>query len=785
MEAVPTATATALTVRHEPWAESDSDPAMSNAQDRHARVRLTSRSLLVDGKRVIPVSGEFHHTRVPRERWEERLRVMRAGGITVVAFYIIWIHHEEERGRYRFDGDRDVAAFVDLCAEIGLDVVLRIGPWVHGEVRNGGFPDWVQQADVDHRTDDPRYLALVETWFARLGRELAGRCGPSSHVIAIQIENELYDQPGHIRTLKQLARDAGLAAPIWTSTGWGGAELPEEEVLPLFGGYGDGFWVAYDAPWDHTFREHFYFSHVWDDPGIGADLRTTKDLREPRTPSPGYPAATCELGGGMATAYQRRPLLGGLDVAAVAHNKIGNGSAWQGYYMFVGGRNPVGTRSGLQESHDTGYPNDLPVFDYDFHAPIGATGRTTPAFAALRRQHAFLAAFGDRLAAMPSTLPDRLPDGVGDRDTLRWALRSDGRSGFVFITWHQAVEALDDHDPVAFDIALDDGVLRFPEQPVSIPTGTIASWPIGLDLDGVSLDWATATPLTVLDGRRRTLVLVAETGIPATLRFAEHTALESRTGSVIDGRSITIEADTPVVVTARSEAGELDVLVVPPRMADRVWALDAPLGVRLLLSDDPVWSGADGSIMGDLRERDVRPQEYRPEAAAFVPIGIDWVGGTPASPNDETANVQLTLMRGAGAPPPSYGEFESRASAPRNGAFARSASRTRLQLPPLDGRGARRRELEIVWAGDVARLVVDGIVRADRFWDGSPWIVDLDDIGLRSGSELVLEVLALHPEALVGLPADAAAKRAAVDGPLHDVGRVDLVEWYRWTEAGA
>ncbi|WP_241978375.1 hypothetical protein [Cryobacterium sp. Hz9] len=74
----------------------------------------------------------------------------------------------------------------------------------------------------------------------------------------------------------------------------------------------------------------------------------------------------------MATAYQRRPRPHALDIAAVAHNKIGNGSTWHGYYMFAGGRNP---RSGLQESQATAYPNDMPVFDYDFHALIEATGR--------------------------------------------------------------------------------------------------------------------------------------------------------------------------------------------------------------------------------------------------------------------------------------------------------------------------------------------------------------------------------------------------------------------------
>ncbi len=513
-----------LTVTHEPWAEPLTRPAMSNVLDRHERVALTNRYVEIAGRPAIPVSGELHYSRVPRDEWDERLRLMRSGGITVVATYVIWNHHEPERGHASFEDDLDVAAFVRCAADAGLDVVLRIGPWCHGEVRNGGFPDWVQQAPVAHRTDDPAYLALVEPWFAELGAQLASLCGPASNVIAIQLDNELYDQPGHLATLKALARAQGLVAPIYTATAWGGAELPAGEVLPLYGGYGDGFWVDPDHDWDTTFREHFFFSHTWDDPGIGADLRAHPGIgrrpETPRLPSASFPAATCELGGGMATAYHRRPLLSGADVAAVAHNKVGNGSGWQGYYMYAGGTNP---RPGLQESHASGYPNDLPEFDYDFHAPVGAAGRLAASHADLRRQHAFLTAFGAGLAPMPSTLPAHHPTNVDDAETLRWALRSDGTSGWLFITWQQPHVPLGTVRDVQFAVTLDGGTTVLPHAPIDVPAGTIAHWPLHLEVGGVHLDWATASALTVLEGdgdEPPTLVLVAESGIPVELATA-------------------------------------------------------------------------------------------------------------------------------------------------------------------------------------------------------------------------------------------------------------------------
>lgn len=63
---------------------------------------------------------------------------MKAGGITVVAAYVIWIHHEETEGRIRFDGNRDLRHFAELCAHPGLDFIPRIGPWCHADTADPG-----------------------------------------------------------------------------------------------------------------------------------------------------------------------------------------------------------------------------------------------------------------------------------------------------------------------------------------------------------------------------------------------------------------------------------------------------------------------------------------------------------------------------------------------------------------------------------------------------------------------------------------------------------------------
>lgn len=714
---------------HRAWAQSLTAPAMAAPSADH-RIGLTSRYLTRKGAPWFPVSGEFHFTRVPRAAWRRRLRAMRNGGVNTVASYIFWNHHQPDRDAPpSFEGDRDISAFVDLCAETGLEVVLRIGPWCHGEVRNGGFPDWVQQAEARHRSDDPAYLALVEPWFAALADHLAAQFEPDSPVIGIQVENELYDRPDHITTLKRMAIAAGLIAPLWMATAWGGAQLPEDEVVPMYGGYADGFWTDATAPWDVSFREHFFFRHIWDDPGIGADLRdrdTTRPGPESRTPSTVFPPITCELGGGMATAYHRRPVLEAEDIAAVANAKLGNGSVWQGYYMFAGGLNP-GT--GLQESHATGYPNDLPRIDYDFHAPIGAAGQLTRTHALLRQQHAFLTAVGDGLVQMPSTLPDRMPADSFDIETLRWAIRSDGERGFVFVNRRQPHGKLDPSAPVVFAITLPDRRVTFPDEPIVIPAGTIARFPFGLEVGRTRIEWATANLLTLLErpGGGRIAVLAALPGIGAQIAV-EHAVLE---------------ADNSRLWTY--EAGQDAIVVLPAAVAEEAWVID---GVLYTSADE--LDVDDAGVLTWVR--------HGGPAARFDTEHLRFHTLVPEpGPAAATSDLHVEVRRPAAEPPLSYGSSNGRASAPSLDRVVNEGARHDIVIPaPL-----REHDLEmtIEWIGDVAAAVVDGALLSDRYWDGTPWT-----IAIPAGTAgVTVHVLPLHPQAPIWLHPDARKQLADAD----------------------
>ena len=475
-----------------------------------------------------------------------------------------------------------------------------------------------------------------------------------------------------------------------------------------------------------------------------------------------FPPATCELGGGMATAYHRRPRPAALDIATVAHCKIGNGSAWQGYYMYAGGTNPPGEH-GTQESHATDYPNDMPPLGYDFHAPVGEAGALAASHAELRRQHAFLAAFGPQLAEMPSSLPDVLPADVHDSTTLRWALRADGRSGFLFLTWHQPHIPLPTYRGARFQVTLENERLLLPSRPVDIPAGTLARWPIAMEVGDVRIDWATASALTVLPGEVPTLVLCAEPGIPVEVAVPAGVLVDGHPDPADpqSGRVVHTVEPGPAPVRLLSGTRPLDLLVLPAADASAVWVAESAAGTpsdrRLLLSEDELGWGADGRVVArSTGSAPVAVRVYDPALRAFRPLPLQGHG-----PGAAVAEASVTRLRPATvAVPAVHGLRDRRQSAPSAATFDELAAVHRLRLPAWAGRPEQDALLRIEWAGDVAQLRIDGRPVTDRFWDGSPWLVSLRDTGCTPDSQVTLHVLPLSARSCVHLPADAAERLA-------------------------
>lgn len=467
---------------------------MGGKNPKGEEINVTSRYFTRNGKPWIGVMGEFHFSRYSRENWHRELAKMKAGGITIVSTYLFWIYHEEIEGKMDFGGDNDIRAFIEECKDVGLDVVIRIGPWAHGECRNGAFPDWLLKKDYKLRDNNEEYLEVVKKWYQSIYNEVKGLFyKDGGNIIAVQIENEFVDNAEHLAKLKEIAVECGFIAPIYTVTGWNsasGAKIPVDEVVPVFGGY-------CEAPWENHMNRlspspHYFFNRMRNDSAIGTDLIAKTQSDGWQLPYERYPFATCELGGGIEVTHHRRPIIKPMDIYAVSLVKLGDGNNLVGYYMYHGGTNKIGELSTFNETKATGYPNDYPILSYDFQAPLSEYGEVREQYGLLNMLHMFVNDFGEEFAPMIA-VDSANSVAADDTNSLRYGMRTNGKSGFVFVNHYQRLTELADIENAVISAEN----VEFP--PIDVKGEVSFFMPFNMKMGDSVLEYATAQPLCKCD----------------------------------------------------------------------------------------------------------------------------------------------------------------------------------------------------------------------------------------------------------------------------------------------
>lgn len=324
---------------------------MAPAISADRKVTFDERSVLVDGKRKLLSCGEIHYPRSTRAMWPVLLERSKALGLNTIATYVFWNVHETGKGVYDFDGDRDLGHFLDLCAQHGLDVFLRVGPYICAEWNFGGFPPYLRdEPGITIRTMDKPYTDRVEGWFVRLAEvvkpRLASAGGP---VTLVQVENEYtnvskrYGEQGqeYLRWIVEMATRTGFAS-VPTTTCEGGAQGAIETS--------NGFTIP---------------------PERIAAVRKS----HPGTPllwTELYPSWYRVWGGRIAPPRDARTVAGGI------LDFISRGGSGFNYYPWHGGSNFARNSMYLQTP------------TYDFYAPLDEFGAVTETGQYLGRFHAAL-----------------------------------------------------------------------------------------------------------------------------------------------------------------------------------------------------------------------------------------------------------------------------------------------------------------------------------------------------------------------------------------------------------
>ncbi|MBO0360555.1 beta-galactosidase [Hymenobacter sp. BT186] len=771
----------------------------STAPNGHT-LGVNSQYLTRDGQPWLPVMGEFHFSRFPKARWEEQLLKMKANGVQIVASYLFWIFHEEEQGKFNFSGDRDFRAFVQLCAKHHLLVLARIGPWNHAELRNGGFPDWlVKQVPAEAlRSNAPAYLAAVRPYWQQLRAQSNGLLwkdgGP---IIGIQLENE-YNRGKtgqgavHIQQLKEMALAEGFDVPFYTVTGWQGARYPEQEVLPVFGGYPDEPWGRGPAKMAPVEVYNFRFKSR-EGGNLGIQGGETAPRNNPAQLAH-YPFLGAEFGGGVPVMYRRRPLLAPADVAAMLPVQLGSGVNLYGYYMFHGGRNPPGKLSWLQESSRTSSYNDLPRIGYDFQAPLGETGAESPLFAQLKLVHYFLNEFGPQLAPMAPHAPAVQPTNASDLAVPRWSVRTQGQSGFLFLNNYVRNYPMPARPGVQFAVQLPGETLTFPQTPVTVPAGSYFIWPFNLDLGGAKLKYATAqlfTKLTV--GPEPYYVFFAQPGIPAELVFDAATvqAVSTPAGPVAatngQVRVADVQPGPGVALTVQPRTGPpVQVLLLSEEQARQTWKAPLAGAERLVMTPQEIYFQgnqihlqAEGQPAFQLGLFPALPAA--PTGSLTLKKGS--VNGlfqtyTATAPT-RTISAKTALLKPAGTVPPiRFGGPAKGAVEPSDSTY-QQAARWQLTLSNAKLNGLDDIILRFTYAGDAIRLAAGSRLLTDDFYNGAPWRVSYRNLVADNlHNPLTISVLPLRQDTPIYLE-DGRRPTFPASGQVSALQQVEAIPRYR------
>lgn len=178
----------------------------------------------MDGKPFRIISGAVHYFRTVPEYWRDRLEKLVNMGCNTVETYIPWNYHEPVRGKFLWEGSRNIERFIEIAQELGLYMIIRPSPYICAEWEFGGLPAWLlADRGMRLRCSYEPYLKAVGDYYEQLMPRLVpyqsdrGGC-----IILMQLENE-YGYYGNDKSYLEFLRDRmralGVTVPFATSDG--------------------------------------------------------------------------------------------------------------------------------------------------------------------------------------------------------------------------------------------------------------------------------------------------------------------------------------------------------------------------------------------------------------------------------------------------------------------------------------------------------------------------------------------------------------------------------------
>ncbi|OBT81363.1 hypothetical protein VE02_10051 [Pseudogymnoascus sp. 03VT05] len=426
--------------------------------------------------------------------------------------------------------------------------------------------------------------------------------------------------------------------------------------------------------------------------------------------------------------YRRRVVMSlPDDITAIIPVQLGSGVNLFGWYMFHGGENPSGKTANLQEStvDPTKSYNDLPVLNYDYQSPLGQYGnqRSTPN--RMKLFHYWLNRHGSQLAGMSMRKPEIVQDGTDDLSSLRWSVRSNGDSGYLFVNNYVRQHEMSAQTDIQFSAKFSFGTVTVPHAPATIPNAF----------------------------SRTIYVFVATDSVPVEFFFdrkfvSKVSSVSGRVTTDAAGRTLvsSIKPGIDIALHATDKHGkDISIVVLDQATADSLWHALGPTsrGFELTSYGSPKFNFATFPAINSQSTQ-----------GSVSKVGVKGLfTHFTGRKSFKSLSVTTTPLRAPGiAPSVKIGGSARGAVVPSEDVISGTSGLWTINIPWSKLAEVDDAQLRIDYQGDLARLYAGSVLLDDHFYDGETWVIGLKRLAGRAGNNpLTLAIMPLRSDAPIYL----------------------------------
>ncbi|MFQ6002600.1 MAG: beta-galactosidase [Candidatus Zixiibacteriota bacterium] len=182
-------------------------------------LKIANNKFVIGKEEYYPFSAEMHYFRVSKKFWSICFERVRRAGFRIISTCIPWNLHEGSMGEFDFFGTtdhaKDLVVFLELAREFGLKVILRPGPFIDSEWKNGGYPEFLYNDPEILAKDSkgepvkmedhagvksgymlsllhPKFLSHVKRYLNALSEIIKNYVYPKGPVILVELDNGVF-----------------------------------------------------------------------------------------------------------------------------------------------------------------------------------------------------------------------------------------------------------------------------------------------------------------------------------------------------------------------------------------------------------------------------------------------------------------------------------------------------------------------------------------------------------------------------------------------------------------